>query len=136
MIEPSPLSIKRAALHLKTYPSLQTAKTICKSFDGLVLHDFRTDANTIKIHLLSNVLDIDDNYYSQSNLIELIKQSQKGLNYFICCSPFITDFKTNKIDNFVRSFRDREMIFSVENRKCDWINDWSRVVRVFKSIIN
>ena len=135
LIEPSPLSIKRAALHLQTNPSLQTAKTICKSFDGLELQDLRTDANTIKIHLLSNVLDIDDSYYSQSNLIELIKQSQKGVNYFICCSPYITDFKTNRIDNFIRSFSDREMIFSEDNRKGDWINDWSRVVRVFKSTL-
>ena len=135
LIEPSPLSIKRAALHLQTYPSLQTAKTICKSFDGLELQDLRTDANTIKIHLLSNVLDIDDSYYSQSNLIELIKQSQKGLNYFICCSPFITDFKTNKIDNFVRSFRDREMIFSEDNRTGEWQNGWTRVVRVFRTTL-
>jgi hypothetical protein len=135
LIEPSPLSIKRAALHLQSYPSLQTAKTICKPFDGLELQDLRTDANTIKIHLLSNVLDIDDSYYSQSNLIELIKQSQKGLNYFICCSPFITDFKTNKIDNFVRSFRNREMIFSEDNRTGEWQNGWTRVVRVFKTTL-
>ncbi len=135
LIEPSPLSIKRAALHLQTYPSLQTAKTICKSFDGLELQDLRTNANTVKIHLLSNVLDIDDSYYSQSNLIQLIKQSQKGLNYFICCSPYITDFKTNRIDNFVRSFRNREMIFSEDNRTGEWQNDWTRVVRVFKTNI-
>lgn len=135
LIEPSPLSIKRAALHLQTYPSLQTAKTVCKSFDGLELQDLRTDANTIKIHLFSNVLDIDDSYYSQSNLIELIKQSQKGVNYFICCSPFITDFKTNRIDNFVRSFRNREMIFSKDNRAREWQNGWTRVVRVFKTTI-
>lgn len=135
LIEPSPLSIKRAALHLQTYPSLQTAKTICKSFDGLELQDLRTDANKIKIHLLSNVLDIDDSYYSQGNLIELIKQSQKGVNYFICCSPFITDFKTNKIDNFVRSFRNREMIFSEDNRVGQWQNDWTRVARVFKTTL-
>jgi len=135
LIEPSPLSIKRAALHLQTYPSLQTAKTICKSFDRLELQDLRTDSNTIKIHLFSNVLDIDDYYYSQGNLIELIKQSQKGLNYFICCSPFITDFKTNKIDNFVRSFRNREMIFSEDNRTGEWQNGWTRVVRVFKTTI-
>jgi len=135
LIEPSLLSIKRAALHLKKYPSLHTEKTICKSFDGLELQDLRIDANMIKIHLLSNVLDIDDSYYSQSNLIELIKQSHKGLNYFICCSPFITDFKTNKIDNFVRSFRDREMIFSEDNRTGEWQNGWTRVVRVFKTIL-
>ncbi|MFN0048244.1 MAG: hypothetical protein ACKVOU_03860 [Cytophagales bacterium] len=135
LIEPSLLSIKRAALHLTSFHSLETAKTICKSFDGLELQDLRTDANTIKIHLLSNVLDIDDSYYSQSNLIELIKESQKGLNYFICCSPFITDFKTNKIDNFVRSFRDRQIIFSQDNRTGEWQNSWTRVVRVFKTIL-
>lgn len=133
LIEPSPLSIKRAALHLQTYPSMQAAKTICKSFDRLELQDLCTDANKIKIHLFSNVLDIDDSYYSQNKLIELIKQSQKGLNYFICCSPFITDFKTNKIDNFVRSFRERVMIFSTDNRSGEWQNNWSRVVRVFKT---
>jgi len=137
LIEPSPLSIKRAALHLQTYPSLQCSTTICKSFDGLELQDLHTDANRIKIHLFSNVLDIDDSYYLQNNLIELIKQSQKGVNYFICCSPYITDFKTNRIDNFVRSFRNREMIYSVDNRVDEWQNGngWSRVVRVFKTTL-
>lgn len=133
LIEPSLLSIKRAALHLQTYPTLQTAKTICKSFNDLELQDLRTEENKIKIHLLSNVLDIDDTYFSQSNLIELIKHSQKGLNYFICCSPYITDFKTNRIDNFVRSFTNREMIFSEDNRFGEWQNGWTRVVRVFKT---
>ncbi|MFZ4796638.1 MAG: hypothetical protein ACOYMA_04035 [Bacteroidia bacterium] len=136
LIEPSPLSIKRAALHLQTYPSLQTAKTICKSFDVLEFSDLSTDANTIKIHLFSNVLDIDDSYYSQSNLIKLIKQTQKGINYFICCSPYITDFKTEKINNFVRSFGDRKMMLTKDNRKGEWNDtDWSRVVRVFKVTI-
>lgn len=136
LIEPSTLSIKRAALHLQNYSPLHTTKTICKSFNSLELQDINTNENMIKIHLFSNVLDIDDSYYSQSNLIDLIKQSQKGLNYFICCSPFITDFKTNKIDNFVRSFGNREMIFSEDNRTGEWQNNWSRVARVFKCLIN
>ncbi len=130
LIEPSPLSIKRAALHLQSYPTLRTAKTICKSFDTLKLPDLRTDANAIKIHLLSNVLDIDDTHYSQNNLIDIIKQSQRGINYFVCCGPYITDFKTNKVDNFVRSFENKEMIFSEDNR--EWRNNWTRVARVFK----
>lgn len=135
LIEPSHLSIKRAALHLQTYPLLQNTKTICKTFDGLELKDLRSRTSSIKIHLFSNVLDIDDSYYSQNNLIELIKKSQKGLNYFICCSPYITDFKTNKIDNFVRNFSNRVMIFSDDNRTGEWQNGWTRVVRVFKATL-
>lgn len=133
LIEPSHLSIKRAALHIRACPSVQTTITVCKSFESLELKDVCAGANAIKIHLFSNVLDIDENYYSQNNLIELIKRSQKGINYFICCSPYITDFKTNRIDNFVRSFRDREMIFSEDNQVGEWTNDWTRVVRVFKA---
>jgi hypothetical protein len=135
LIEPSPLSIKRASLHLEKYNISKNIKTVCKSFDRLESHDLQTDKNAIKIHLFSNVLDIDDSYYSQTNLIELIKKSQKGVNYFICCSPFITDFKTNKIDNFVSSFRNREMIFSEDNRAGSWQNDWTRVARLFKTSI-
>lgn len=136
LIEPSPLTLKRAALHLKYYPSFGEPSTICKSFDALDLQDFGNDENSIKIHLLSNVLDIDEAYYSQDNLIELIKNSQAGTNYFICCSPYITDYKTNKIDNFVRSFENRRMLLSIDERTGQWRGtNWSRVLRVFKTTL-
>lgn len=137
LVEPSPLSLKRAALHLKYYPSLGTPSKICKSFDALDLQDFGNDENSIKIHLFSNVLDIDEAYYSQDNLIDLIKKSQKGTNYFICCSPYITDYKTNKIDNFVRSFDNIDMLFSIDERNGEWSEtNWTRVIRVFKCRID
>ena len=121
------------ALHTRAYPSVQTIITVCKSFESLEFNDVCAATDTIKIHLFSNVLDIDENYYSQNNLIGLIKRSQKGINYFICCSPYITDFKTNRIDNFFRSFKDREIIFSEDNRADEWTNNWTRVVRVFRA---
>ncbi|MCB0539036.1 MAG: hypothetical protein KDE33_16100 [Bacteroidetes bacterium] len=137
LIDPSLLTLKRAALHLKYYPSLGTPSTICKSFDSLELQDFGNDENVIKIHFLSNVLDIDEAYYSQEHLIELIKNSQSGTNYFICCSPYITDYKTNKIDNFVHSFENRRMLLSVDERTGQWRGtNWSRVIRVFKCKID
>jgi hypothetical protein len=136
LIEPSPLTLKRAALHLNYYFSSGTKLTICKPFDTLDVKDFNNNQSCIKIHLLSNVLDIDEAYFSQENLIKLIKKSQKGTNYFICCSPYITDYKTNKIDNFVCSFENRIMLLSIDEKTGQWNGvNWSRVIRVFKVIL-
>jgi hypothetical protein len=134
LIEPSPLSLKRAALHINSYEGISVLRTICKPFDSLSLLDVSTNYDSVKIHLFSNVLDLDDALYSQRNLVELIMSTQKGINYFICCSPYITDYKTSKVDNFVRGFKERNEIYSKNSRKGEWINDWTRVLRVFKVI--
>lgn len=132
LIEPSELTLKRAALHTKLTGITDNIKTVCKGFNHLNIDDVKTDPDSTKIHLFSNVIDIDENIFSQDRLIELIQNSQSGMNYFICSSPFITDYKTNQIDNFVRSFTNREMIYTIDNRRGNWINEWSRVLRVFK----
>lgn len=138
LIEPSMLSLKRAALHVKLGNISNNITTICKGFDSLSNSDVKTNQKNIKIHLFSNILDVDEEFYSQINLINLIKQTQKGVNYFVCSSPFITDYKTNRIDNFVHSFTDCNdfiLIESKDNRKGTWINGWSRVIRVFKATL-
>lgn len=132
LIEPSELTLKRAALHTKLTGITDNIKTVCKVFNHLNIDDVKTDPDSTKIHLFSNVIDIDENIFSQNRLIELIQNSQSGMNYFICSSPFITDYKTNQIDNFVRSFTNREMIYTIDNKRGNWINEWSRVLRVFK----
>lgn len=134
LIEPSELCLKRAALHAMLTGITQNVKTVCKGFNHLLNTDVATNQNTTKIHLLSNVIDIDEAIFSQDQLIELIKNSQSGENYFVCSSPYITDYKTNKIDNFVRSFENRRMLLSIDERTGQWRGtNWSRVLRVFKT---
>lgn len=135
LIEPSILSLQRAALHVSLTLNPPIIRTVCNSFDSLSISDIYTNDETIKIHLLSNVLDIDEAFYSQLNLINLIKGTQKGLNFFVCSSPYIDDMKTNRIDNFVDSFSDGvdfELITSVNKRKWEWIKTWTKAIRVFK----
>lgn len=136
LIEPSPLSLKRAALHVtSSMTSINNLYTICRSFDDLSEGDFKADFGEIKIHLFSNVLDIDEAYYSQIRLINLIKSSQTGTNYFICSSPYINDFKTNRIDNFVQAFRDEsnfQLFNSIDSRRGEWIGNWTIASRIFK----
>lgn len=135
LIEPSILSLQRAALHVRLTIDPPIIQTVCKSFDSLSTSDIETRFDNIKIHLLSNILDIEEGFYSQLNLISLIKNTQKGLNFFVCSSPYIDDVKTNRIDNFVNSFskmKDFELLLSIDKRRGEWKKTWTKAIRVFK----
>lgn len=121
LIEPSELAIKRASLHVRKYnPNLPT-KTICKKIDKVEEKDISQANVTITtIHLFSNILDIDD--YSQERLIRLIESSQKGMNYFICISPYIDDIKTERLNSFNRYFETKyssnfEQLYKISTAK-------------------
>lgn len=157
LIEPSMLSLKRACLNAKYFHKTFSfgeykCKTINKSFDELVDSDILTTEST-KIHLFSNVLDIVSGY-SQEKLIDSIKRTQKGLNYFICVSPYRDVLRVQRIDQFVDAFRmcdNFQFLCSVNTSKDDefWecnkhfrgiycendcnlcMNKWTKVVRVF-----
>ena len=102
LIEPSSICLKRAALHIKHFDEHCTIKPICKEIDSLKNIDVKSFENNTKIHFFSNILDVED--FSIANLIKLIESTQKGLNYFVCVSPYITDTKTDRIDSFCRHF--------------------------------
>lgn len=136
LIEPSQIALKRASLHVSKFTNnTKIINTINKDLDSLVAEDFLKE-NKTRIHLFSNVLDMD--LFSLSKLIELIKTNLPGENYFFCVSPYITDLKTARIDSFVNAFSGNdgfEEIYKINNKSGEWIYGWSRVVRVFKCVI-
>jgi hypothetical protein len=134
LIEPSVIAIKRASLHLRKFTSEIQIVTINKDLDSLEYDDFESSENRTKIHLFSNILDID--LFCMTDLINLIKYNFKGKNIFICVSPFVDTFKTERINGFIKSFNnnsDFKLISNISERKGDWAGtNWSRVIRVFK----
>ncbi len=134
LIEPSEIALKRAALHVRHFDSQCEIKTVLKDIDSVQFADIQSNTNAIKIHLFSNILDVDG--FSLEHLISLFEQTQKGNNYFVCVSPYITDAKTARIDEFVQHFANNydsyKIYYEVENQKGDWKNNWTRVIRVFK----
>lgn len=136
LIEPSEIAIKRGTLHLKKINSNTNITTINKDLDKLENSDLIKD-NNVKLHLFSNILDID--FFSMAKLLDIISSNYKGENYFICVSPYITDLKKNRIDSFVNYFQKHdkfEMIKSINNKENNWCSygspSWSRVLRIFK----
>lgn len=157
LIEPSNICLKRAALHVKHFDKNSIIRTVNKDFDSLKNNDVNSSRNNIKIHFFSNILDVDD--FSITYLIGLIENTQKGLNYFVCVSPYITDAKADRVDSFSRHFsqfdtyellgekttggRLDEEYWNCNNKykncmcsshphTCNGKNKWTRVIRVFK----
>jgi hypothetical protein len=90
LIEPSLLALNRGILHLNYFIDHKNQQTkiinINKPLDEITENDLKTSEGNIKIHLMSNIIDVVGfDYISLSNKI---KKSQKGVNIFICVSPF------------------------------------------------
>lgn len=137
LIEPSEIALKRASLHIRKFNNSSGIYTINKDLDSLNKDDFSPNEKNTKIQLFSNILDID--FFSMTDLISKIKERFTGLNYFICVSPYVSEYKTQRLDDFVEAFEgydNFELIKSVTERKGEWIGtNWTRVIRVFKVVI-
>jgi hypothetical protein len=133
LIEPSKISLDRACLHTKYAFKGVSMSAVQDDFDNLVPDKLDFDTENLKVHIFSNVLDID--IFSMKKLLKLVSNTSKGANIFICVSPFINDIKTARIDAFVNHFSafvDFELIYAAENKKWEWLKSWTRVIRVFK----
>lgn len=164
LIEPSELSLKRAALHVSLAQNDVPLRTVCNVFDRLSDEEIHTSANNIKLHLFSNVLDIDESFFSLNNLIQSIGTTQSGENYFFCISPYINDERTDRVNSFSRYFLNRyesyEQICYITNSgrlddeywncnnnycgnmgvycthpECGCEKKWTRVINLFKCIL-
>lgn len=132
LIEPSQPALKRASANVfKYYENIQI-HTINKTLDLLESSDFISHVGITNFHLFSNILDVS---FSLEKILNLIDISFKGLNYFVCVSPYINDYKTNRLDFFMNHFSkypEFEVFDFVNNKKYEWKGGWTRVVRVFK----
>lgn len=132
LIEPSEIAIKRAALHVKKFKKDLMLITKNKDLDSISPDDFHSSEKTIKTHLFSNILDID--FFSMSDLVLNLKDSFNGLNYFVCVSPYVTEQKTQRLNDFAENFENSEILSEITERQGEWNGtNWSRVIRVFKA---
>ena len=86
LIEPSEISLKRAALHVsKFFPNAEIS-TINKTFDELSEDDINCEEDIPTLHIMSNVLDLLD--FDLERFAELINDRMKGYNQFVCVGPY------------------------------------------------
>lgn len=104
LIDASKKALCRAALHItKALPNVEI-KTVLKSFDDLEHDDLEyieDHAGHKKLHILSNVLDMDED--DSQNLAELISSDDGYLRSIVCCSPFFGNYKDDYMEDFVKT---------------------------------
>ncbi len=127
LIEPSDLALKRAALHVrKIYPNANIV-TIKKEFNNITHHDLTIKDDDIVLHLFSNVLDVDG--FDINHLVELIKY-HNAYNLLVCVSPYINDFKNQRLNIFASSFQNASIIAEYRNK--NWQNGWTIDYKIFE----
>jgi hypothetical protein len=120
LIEPSEFSLKRAALHTNKLLPKTKIRTVNKYLDEIVLSDISIPKGEIIIHLFSNILDVPN--FSINSLAENIKSNQ-SLNFLICVSPSINDFRIERLNEFINSFEDFSIYEDLTSN--DWKNNWT-----------
>lgn len=90
LIEPSQIALKRGVQYINQALSVEELnriiiKKVNKSLEKLEEKDIFSDSKIIKLHIFSNILDLET--INLTNLVSLIKNTQVGTNYFICISP-------------------------------------------------
>ena len=133
LIEPSEIALKRASLHVRHLAPEIEIKTILKEFDSLTEENVFSSNNKVKLHLFSNILDIEA--FSMQHLIDLIISTQKGTNFFVCVSPYISDVKTARFDSFAYGFRHKvsfNLLYQDEARRGEWEKTWTKLIKVFQ----
>ena len=101
LIEPSEVALKRAALHVSCFFPDAEIITILKDFDNLDKSDIRIDNEVPTLNILSNVIDLADNYYNLEKFTKLINDCIAGENQFVCIGPY---FDHNKLDGKIQRF--------------------------------
>jgi len=105
LIEPGTDALKRAALHaclaLKSESKINPVNKYIDS--ALNDKDLMNKKHSIKIHIFSNIIDVNE---VDADLIsELITTKMSGINYIICVGPRFGDSKDSKMEYFANSFK-------------------------------
>lgn len=102
LIEPSEITLKRAALHVSCFFPKAEIITVLKGFDDLTTDDLNIDKSIPTLNIFSNVIDLADNYFNLETFCNLIQSvSYIGQNFYICIEPY---FYNEEVDEKAQRF--------------------------------
>lgn len=110
LIEPSKTALTRGALNVslscRSFHQNTKIYSINNKLQDISEEDLQTEEENLKIHLFSNILDIED--FSVTDLSKKIKNTQEKSNIYVCVSPnFFRDGshpRNERINRFQKEF--------------------------------
>jgi hypothetical protein len=105
LIEPSAVALQCGYKHVRqmfqNHASIDSAiRKIGKYMDELLPADLISDPSNIKIHLFSNIIDVEG--FDLRQLHQLVTGSFQGINRIICTSP--DNLRKQRLDTFYELF--------------------------------
>jgi methylase of polypeptide subunit release factors len=125
LIEPSNIALECAKSFLDKSAHLYSVN---KCFDYLTQRDLKSNDNAIKIHIFSNILDME--VFNVEKLVYMISKTQSGVNYFVCVSALNKD----KLDNFMNKFKGHKGFKCLSSLDGSFSNEqeWKMKCNIFK----
>lgn len=113
LVDPSPVALGRGHNFIREILGTEFCTTaeiyrINKYLGDLEPSDFVSESNRIKVHLFSNIIDVET--VDISKLHELIIKSFRGLNRFICTSP--DNEHKHRLDEFYTIFSQSHEVYN------------------------
>ncbi|MBG1263140.1 hypothetical protein [Nostoc commune] len=112
LIEPSSIALERGDSFVcqmlqSAFSNNSLIKRVNKCIDNLNSSDFVSSPSNIKIHLFSNILDVEA--FDLNKLYQLIINCFEGFNRIICTSPY-SNTKNYRIDTFYNLFNEYPIV--------------------------
>jgi hypothetical protein len=112
LIEPSKVALERSKHIMQCYIPNAKIKDINKTLDNISPTDFHLSSESVKIHLFSNILDMNE--FSISELFKKIILL-KGKNFFIAVSSDRASYGgRERLDEFYNLFKKNEKSYTMK----------------------
>jgi hypothetical protein len=130
LIEPSNLALQRGVLHLKEQnkQNVLKIKPLIMDLDSLQIKNITITNRYPTLNLFSNILDVP--FFNLIELINKIKNTQKGINYFICISPNISNERNQRLDNFYNILK-KDFYTKTISQRSSTIGNAKRYEKIF-----
>jgi hypothetical protein len=125
LIEPSPATLERAAIHVRAYVDEKVSVSCIGRFLDDVTHEDIAGDSPVTIHFFSNILDIES--IDLKSLAEKVGSNVQGQHLFFCISPMNSG--NRRIDRFYEYFNAPETFmnetaseyrYSESNKSCSY----------------
>lgn len=126
LVEPSVPAVKRANDIINCINDGIDICIVNKVFDRLEETDF-VSTSTPKIHLFSNILDVD--FFDLPQFISLFQRVFSGQNHFLCVGPYYSN--SRRVDDFLAAIAPESLYACYDKDSGNWERDWTISLRVF-----
>jgi len=137
LVDASAIALKHANTYLKMTAMDFDVTTVNKDINLLKSSDLVNTSDNVRVHLFSNILDIDD--INLKALYTKVKRNLSDVNYFVCVGP--KNIGMHRLHKFAQYFTDDFNVSDSANidanslRKTSYGSSWTAYGVVFKVVV-